>query len=165
MDNPQKGTGTPISWREIHTVWYGEVDKCIPERHAAQATTFNGKSVPVKLKESTRASHLRNFERIRKGVAKEGLDDNSIPILRDASKVMAFFRLIEVKTPLGIEQDWTVQDKAEGAVVGRADDDDDEINSRTISKAANFVRACDKSLEPKNVIMFYPNRIGTIVAT
>jgi hypothetical protein len=78
---------------------------------------------------------------------------------------MAFFRLIEQKTPLDIERDRTVQDEAEGAVAGRDDDDDEEINSGTVSKAANVVRARDKSSELKNVKSSYANRLGSIVAT
>ena len=47
-------------------------------------------------------SEKANFERLRLELAKTNLGDNANPTLRQAIKVMAFFRLIEQKTPLDI---------------------------------------------------------------
>ena len=126
----------------------------------------NGQLVPVKLKASTKGAHQAVFRRLMTDLAKQDWDDNAIPILRQADRVMAYFRETERKTSLDIERDRTVQDEAEGAVAGR-DDDDEEINSRggTVSKAANVVRARDKSSELKNVKSSYVNKLASITAT
>ena len=126
----------------------------------------NGQLVPVKLKASTKGAHQAVFRRLMTDLDKQDWDDNSIPILRQADIVMAYFRETERKTSLDIERDRTVQDEAEGAVAGR-DDDDEEINSRggTVSKAANVVRARDKSSELKNVKSSYANKISSLTAT
>ncbi len=44
-----------------------------------------------------------------------------------------------------------VQDEAEGAIEGRDDEDEEEINFGTVSMAATVVRARYKSSELKNV--------------
>ena len=47
----------------------------------------------------------------------------------------------------------------------RDDDDDEEINSGNISRAAKVVRSRDESSELKNVKTAYANRVGTFVST
>ena len=100
-------------------------------------------------------------------LAKQDWDDNTIPVLRHADKIMACFRETESKTPLDNKRDRTVQDEAEGAVAGRDDDDDEEISSRggTVSRAANVTRARDKSSELKNVKTSYANKLSSLTAT
>ena len=60
------------------------------------------------------------------------MDENAIPTLRHADKVMSFFRELEQKTALDIERDRTIQDEAEGAVAGKDDDGEEEISSGTV---------------------------------
>ena len=100
----------------------------------------NCQLVPAKLKTSTKEAHQATFRRLMTDLAKQDWDDNAIPILRQADRVMAYFHETERKTSLDIERDRTVRDEAEGTVAGR-DDDDEEINSSggTVSKAANVV--------------------------
>ena len=78
----------------------------------------------VKLKKETKNFHKSNFVALRTKVAKQDLDDNDIPTLKHASKVMAFFRVMEQKTSIDIERYRTIQDEAKGAVAGRDDDGD-----------------------------------------
>jgi hypothetical protein len=165
-DNPKKGSNTPITWREIYTFWSGDLDKRVPGSNAVLKKRRNGQDVPIKLKDSTKEAHQRTFKRLMTDFAKQDWDDNAIPILRQADRVMAYFRETERKTSLDIERDRTVQDAAEGAVAGK-DDDDEEISSRggTVSRAANVVRARDKSSELKNVKTSYANKLASIVAT
>jgi hypothetical protein len=72
---------------------------------------------------------------------------------------------MEQMTPLDIERDRTIQDEAEGAVAGRGDDDDEEISSGNVSKAATVVRARDKSSELKNFKLSYASKVESLVAT
>jgi len=67
--------------------------------------------VPVKLKKKTKDFHIRNFELVRTQVAKQDLDHNAILTLKQASKVMVFFREMEQKAALDIERDRTIQDE------------------------------------------------------
>ncbi len=126
----------------------------------------DGNDVPIKLKSSTKDAHQRTFKRLMTVFAKKDWDDNAIPILRQADRVMAYFRETERKTSLDIERDQTVQDEAEGAVAGR-EDDDEEISSSggTVSRTANGVRARDKSSELKSVMTLYSNKLASIAAT
>ena len=55
-------------------------------------------------------------------------------------------------------------DSAEGAVAGK-DDDEEEISSGTLSRAATVVRARDKSSALKSVKADYSKRLGQIVST
>ncbi len=111
--------------------------------------------VSFKLKKGTKDFHKRNFELVKTQVAKQSLDNNAIPTLKHASKVMAFFRELEQKTALDMERDRTIQDEAEEAIAGRDNDDDEEINSGAVSKAAMVVRARDKLSELRNVKTAY----------
>ena len=56
-------------------------------------------------------------------------------------------------------------DSAEGAVAGRGADDDDEISSGNVSRAATVVRARDKSSALKAVKADYSKRLGHIIST
>ena len=165
-DNPKKGTNTPITWRQINTFWSQDLDKRVSGSNAVLNVMKNIQLVPMKLKTSTKGAHQATFRRLMTDLAKHDWDDNAIPILRQADRVMAYFRETERKTSLDIERDRTVQDEAEGAVAAR-DDDDEEINSRggTVSKAANVARARDKSSELKNVKTSYANKLASITAT
>jgi hypothetical protein len=125
----------------------------------------NGVYVPVKLKRVTKDFHKRNFEVFKTQVAKHSLNNNDIPTLKQASKIMAFFRELKKKTALDIERHRTIQDEAERTVKGRDDDGDEEISSGTVSKAARVARARDKSSELRNVKASYANKIGAFVST
>ena len=128
----------------------------------------HGELVPMKLKSNPKKAHQQTFQRLVTDFAKQDWDDNAIPIIRQADKVVAYFRETEQKTSLDIEKDRTVQDEAERAVAGMDDDDDDEVISsrnEAISKAANVVRARDKSSELKNVKTSYANKLASITAT
>jgi hypothetical protein len=91
VDSPQKGTETPITWRQINTFWSGEFDKRIPGSNAVLKIMRNGVYVHVKLKKQTKDFHKRNFELVRTQEAKQDFDDNAIPTLKQAGKVMALF--------------------------------------------------------------------------
>ena len=147
MYNPKEGTDTPITLRQIHTISSGYVDYHAQGSNAFLNIIKNDELVQVKLKVSTKRFHRNNFARVRQDADKQGLDDNDISTLRDASKINAFFREIEQKTPLDIEWDRTVRNETEGAVAGGGDDDDEEINFRCVSNAANFFHTRDKSSE------------------
>ena len=165
-DNPKKGTNTPITWRQINTFWSQDLDKRVSGSNAVLKVMKNGELVPMKLKDSTKNAHQLTIKRLVTDCSKQDLYVNAIPILRQSDRVMAYFRETERKTSLDIERDRTVQDAAEGAVAGK-DDDDEEISSRggTVSRAANVVRARDKSSELKNVKTSYANKLASIVAT
>ena len=89
----------------------------------------------------------------------------AVSILKLSGKIMAWLRAESQKTKLQIERDKTVGDNAEGAVAGKWADDDDEINSDHVSRAATIVRARDKSLALKTVKADYANRLGHILST
>jgi hypothetical protein len=78
---------------------------------------------------------------------------------------MAFLRAESQKNELQIERDWMVVDSAEGAVVGRGTDDDDEISSGIVSRATTVVRLRDKSSALKAVKADYAERLGQIITT
>ncbi len=90
--------------------------------------------VPVNLKKGTNDFHKRNFELVKTRVAKQDLDDNAISTLKQADKVMTFFRKLEQTTLLDIERDQTIQDEAKGAVAGRDDDGDEGITTPGMSR-------------------------------
>ncbi len=90
-DNPKKGTNTPITWRQIHTLWSQDLDKRVSGSNAVFKVMKNGLLVPVKLKTSTKKVHQLTFRRLMTDLAKQDWDDNAIPILRQADKVMAYF--------------------------------------------------------------------------
>ena len=56
-------------------------------------------------------------------------------------------------------------DNAEGAVAGKGADDDDEVKSENVSRAATVVRARDKSSALKAVKAYYAQRLGHILTT
>jgi len=58
-----------------------------------------------------------------------------------------------------------MQAKAERSVAARDNYDDDEIYSKTVSRATNIVRARDKSPELKNIKSTYPNKLGNTIST
>jgi hypothetical protein len=78
---------------------------------------------------------------------------------------MAYLRDEARKTEVQIERDRTVMDSAEGAVAGAGADDDDEINSGSLSRAGSAVRARDKSEALKGLKADYSNRLGHIMST
>ena len=49
-DNPQKGTDTPITWRQIHTFWAGDLDRRHPGSNRVMKVTRDGVLVPFKYK-------------------------------------------------------------------------------------------------------------------
>ncbi len=53
-------------------------------------------------------------------------------------------------------------DNAEGAVAGRDADDDDEVSSGAVSRAANVIRARSKSEALKHVKCSYTNKLETL---
>ncbi len=56
-------------------------------------------------------------------------------------------------------------DSAEGAVAGASADDDDEINSGSLSRTGSADRARDKSEALKGLKADYTNRLGHIIST
>ncbi len=56
-------------------------------------------------------------------------------------------------------------DGPEGAVAGRDADEDDEISSGAVSRAANVIRARSKSEALKQVKSSYANKLGDIIST
>jgi hypothetical protein len=64
------------------------------------------------------------------------------------------------KTEVQIERNRMVMDSAKGA-----DNDDDEINSGSLSRAGSAVRARDKSEPLKGLKAEYSNRLGFIIST
>jgi hypothetical protein len=63
--------------------------------------------VPGKLKGRTRSSKCLTFKKLMSDLTKRSWDDNAIPTLRQADKVI-FFHETEQKTPLDIERDRAV---------------------------------------------------------
>ncbi len=110
--------------------------------------------MPTKLNRSTNDSKRKTFALIRKHFGAEW-SDNAVPILKQASKVMAFLRAESQKSEFQIERDRTVMDSADGAVAGRDADDADEISSGILSRAATVIRARDKSSALKLVKAVY----------
>jgi hypothetical protein len=107
-DNPKKGTNTPITWRQINTFWSQNLDKRVSGSNAVLKVMRNGELVPMKLKDSTKNAHQLTIKRLVTDCSKQDLYDNAIPILRQADRVMAYFRETERKTSLDIERDRTV---------------------------------------------------------
>jgi len=64
-----------------------------------------------------------------------------------------------------IERDQTVMDIAEGDVAGRDADDDDEVSSSAVSRAASVIRPRSKYEALKQVKSSYANKLGDIVST
>ena len=164
VDTPAKGTNTPISWRQIDTFWAGDVDKHEMGSNAVRKVMKDGELVAAKYKRSTRAAKRTTFNQIRTHY-KASWDDNAIPVMKQASQIMAWFRKELRKTEVQIERDQTVMDSAEGAVAGRDADDDDEVSSGAVSRAANVVRARSKSEALKEVKASYSNKLGDIIST
>jgi hypothetical protein len=75
--------------------------------------------------------------------------------------------LANQKSDVAIEADRTVQDEAEGAVVGADDSDDEEVSSDPVakSKAGAKVRQRDKSSALKNGTPPYRNKLASIMST
>ncbi len=101
-DSPRRKRGLrSLGGRSIPLV--RGVDKRIPGNNAVLKIMRNGVCVLVKLKKDTKDFHKRNFDLARTQVAKQDWDDNAIPTLKQAAKIMAFFRELEQKTrPLDI---------------------------------------------------------------
>ncbi len=78
---------------------------------------------------------------------------------------MAYFHNEARKTEVQIERDRTVMDSAEGAIAGAGADDDDEINSGSLSRAGIAERARDKSEALNGLKAEYSNRLGRIILT
>ena len=163
-ETPAKGTGTPITWEQTDTLWAGDIDKHEMGSNAVRKVMVDGKLVPAKYKKSSRNAARLTFRKIREHF-NAVWKDNLVPVLRQANKVMAFLRDISRKTEVQVERDQTVQDSAEGAVAGRDADDDDEVDSGAISRAAKVIRARDKSSELKDIKTSYTNMLGHIIST
>ncbi len=75
--------------------------------------------------------------------------------------------LANQKSDVAIEADRTVQDKAEGALAGADDSDDEEVSSGPVakSKAGAKVRQRNKSPALKNATPTYGNKLASIVST
>ncbi len=105
----------------------------------------------MKLKSSTKKAHQLTLKRLMTDIANQDWDDNAVSTLRQADRFMAYFRETELKTSLDIERDRVVE----------------EISSRagSVSKAANVVRASEKSSELKNAKTSYANKITSLTTT
>jgi hypothetical protein len=124
----------------------------------------NGKEVAAKFNPKTNDARWKTFDLIRKHFGAEW-DDNAVPVLKQASKVMAILFAENQKTELQIERDRAVMDSAEGAVAARDANDDDEMSSGTLSRAATVVRGRDKSSALKTVKADYSQRLGHFIST
>ncbi len=78
---------------------------------------------------------------------------------------MAWLRLEMRKSEVQIKRDQTVMDSAEGAVAERDADDDVEVKSGAVSRAANAIRARSKSEALKELKSSYVNKLGDIIST
>ncbi len=85
--------------------------------------------------------------------------------MKQASENMAWFRSELQKILVQIKRDQTLVDGAEGALAGRSADDDDDISSNAVSRAANVVRARANSQALKEVKTSYSNKLGDIIST
>jgi hypothetical protein len=110
----------------------------------------DGQLVAAKYKQSTRAAKRTTFNQIRTHY-KASWDDNAVPVMKQANQVMAWFCQELQKTGVQIERDQTVMDGPEGAAAGKGADDNDEISSGAVSRAANKIRARAKSQALKGV--------------
>ena len=88
VENPAEGTNVPNSWRRIDTVWIQDVDKQEMGSNAVRYTTVDGQQVAEKYK---RYAKRTTFKHIRTPY-KTSWDDNAIPVLKEASKIMAWLR-------------------------------------------------------------------------
>jgi len=53
-DSPQKNTDTPITWRQIHTFWSGDLDRRHPGSNRVMKLMRDGVLLPLKYKLSTK---------------------------------------------------------------------------------------------------------------
>ena len=163
VETPAKGNNTPVSWLQIDTFWTSDPDKNNMGSGSVRKQRRSGKDVAAKFKPKTNDAKRKTFDLIRKHFGAEW-DDNAVPVLKQASKVMAILFAENQKTELQIERDRAVMDSAEGAVAGK-DDDEEEISSGTLSRAATVVRARDKSSALKAVKADYSKRLCQIIST
>ncbi len=70
-----------------------------------------------------------------------GWGDNALPILKQASTIMAWLHQHAAKSEAQIERGKTVMERANGAVAGRGANDDDEISSGNVSSAGGALRS------------------------
>jgi len=64
-DNPQKGTDTPITLRQIHTFWSGDLDRRHPGSNRVMKVMRDGVLFPLKYKLSRKQTAQRTFDKIR----------------------------------------------------------------------------------------------------
>ena len=61
VETPAKGTGTPITWKQIDTFWAGDVDKHEMGSNAVRKVMKDGQLVAAKYKRTTRAAKRTTF--------------------------------------------------------------------------------------------------------
>jgi hypothetical protein len=101
--------------------------------NAAWMTMQDGELVNQTYKNKTRDAHRTTFKQVM-NLFDQKLDQNVIPMLRNAKKAMHRLALVNQKSDVAIETDRTVQDEAEEAVAGADNSDDEEVSSGPVAK-------------------------------
>ena len=172
LDEPsEKGNGA-ITWEQIVAFWSaGRIEKNNMGSNTVRKRLVQGQLVPELYAESTKRAKVTTFESLRRELAREEPSADAMPLLRDAERVMAWFRERYGKTKEKIAADVTQTGPA-GAVAGG--DGGEEVSSGPrraeavgiVSAAAQGTRrARAQAPELKAVTATYSNKLGDIIST
>ena len=89
---PAKGTGAAITWGQAYAMLSGRLYKHVQGTSIGRMTLENGVAVPEAYAPSYARAILATIEGLRRELAREAPENDLVPTLRDAERVLAHLR-------------------------------------------------------------------------